>query len=279
MSPPQNAEFPPQARESPVQTREFPVQAVEFPGQAAEFPVQLVVVARDLLQTASRARAAEVSRHGYGPAPDRLAFGPVHSRVVASNGKVRPCRPRRYAPSCPHGRPSECGERHAADDSRVGEPVCGDCYDYNAQAVWNLHAGELWRRTTITLNRHLKAAVKDRDVKVRLSYAKVAKYQRRGVVHFHALIRLDGLDLDNPDNIISPDPSITPELLRSYIETAAIVTRFTTAPHPKNRSGWALTWGSQIDIRWRRVYGSASCWRSPVTTSTHRNGRWRSGIT
>jgi hypothetical protein len=27
---------------------------------------------------------------------------------------------------------------------------------------------------------------------VRVSYAKVAEYQRRGVFHFHAVIRLDG---------------------------------------------------------------------------------------
>jgi hypothetical protein len=27
---------------------------------------------------------------------------------------------------------------------------------------------------------------------VRVSFAKVAEYQRRGVVHFHAIIRLDG---------------------------------------------------------------------------------------
>nr|WP_311132036.1 replication initiator [Nonomuraea gerenzanensis] len=29
---------------------------------------------------------------------------------------------------------------------------------------------------------------------VRLSYAKVAEYQARGLVHFHAVIRLDGPD-------------------------------------------------------------------------------------
>jgi hypothetical protein len=177
------------------------------------------------------------------------AFGPVHSRVVGANGQVRPCRPRRYAPLCPHGRPTECRERHAADDPRVGESICRDCYDYDAQAVWNFHAGELWRRTTITLNRYLKAAGNDRGVRVRLSYAKVAEYQRRGTVHFHALIRLDGVNPDDPDSIVAPDLSITPELLTSYINTAATVTRFTTASHPRHRTGWTLTWGKQTDIR------------------------------
>jgi hypothetical protein len=177
------------------------------------------------------------------------AFGAVHTRVVASNGQARPCRPRRYAPLCPHGRSTECRTRHANDDPCVGEPICRDCYDYDAQAVWNFHAGELWRRTTITLNRYLAAAAKDRGVKVRLSYAKVAEYQRRGTVHFHALIRLDGVNPDEPDTIIVPDASVTPELLSSYIDTAATVTRFTTASHPRHRTGWTLTWGKQTDIR------------------------------
>ena len=177
------------------------------------------------------------------------AFGSVHTRAVGSNGQVKPCRPRRFAPLCPHGRSTECRERHGVDDSCVGEPICRDCYDYDAQAVWNFHAGELWRRTTITLNRYLKTAAKDRGVKVRLSFAKVAEYQRRGTVHFHALIRLDGVNPDDPDTIVAPDPSITPELLGSYIDTAARITRFTTAPHPRHRTGWTLTWGPQTDIR------------------------------
>ncbi|NKQ55426.1 hypothetical protein HFP15_21310 [Amycolatopsis sp. K13G38] len=177
------------------------------------------------------------------------AFGPVHTRVVGGNGQVRPCRPRRFAPLCPHGRSTECRDRHAADDPRVGEPICRDCYDYEAQAAWNFHAGELWRRTTITLNRYLKAAAKDRGVRVRLSYAKVAEYQRRGTVHFHALIRLDGVNPDDPDSIIAPDASLTPELLASYLDTAAHITRFTTEPHPWRRTGWTIAWGRQTDIR------------------------------
>ncbi|UIJ61873.1 hypothetical protein LWP59_09730 [Amycolatopsis acidiphila] len=176
------------------------------------------------------------------------AFGTVHTRVTGSNG-VRPCRPRRYAPLCPHGRSTECRMRHAENDPCVGEPLCRDCYDYDTQAVWNFHAGELWRRTTITLNRYLATAAKDRGVKVRLSYAKVAEFQRRGTVHFHALIRLDGVNPNDPDTIVAPDASITPELLSSLIDTAATVTRFTTASHPRHRTGWTLTWGKQTDIR------------------------------
>jgi hypothetical protein len=176
-------------------------------------------------------------------------FGPVHSRVVGSNGKVRPCRPRRHFSVCAHGRLDTCLERHQGDDSRLGEALCRDCYDYEHQAVWNFHAGELWRRTSITLNRALRSAAKDRGVQVRLSFAKVAEYQRRGVVHFHALIRLDGLNPNDPDSIVAPDPSLMAEHLRSYLEYAAATAGLTTMPHPHNRAGWPIHWGDQVDIR------------------------------
>ena len=190
-------------------------------------------------------------------------FGPVHSCSVGSNGRVRPCRVRRHLEVCEHGKILGCWHRHDTDDPRLGEPLCRDCYDYDRQAVWNLHAGELWRRTTIALNRGLRAAAIDRGLfswevgetsrrkvpHVRLSFAKVAEYQRRGVVHFHALIRLDGYDPDNPERIITPDAAITPELLRAYIDDAARTTAFTMRPHPANRQGWDIAWGEQLDIR------------------------------
>lgn len=187
------------------------------------------------------------------------SFGPVHSRAVGGNGQVRPCRMRRNIQVCRHGKLLTCHRRHTADDPELGEPICLDCYDYDHQAVWNLHAGELWRRTTIALNRRLAAAAraagltwqigKTRGVRVRLSFAKVAEYQRRGVVHFHALIRLDGYDPLDPDRIITPDPAITPDHLAAYIEDATQGTAFTTAPHPRNRTGWPIHWGTQVDIR------------------------------
>ncbi|MPY79808.1 MAG: hypothetical protein GEV04_15330 [Actinophytocola sp.] len=190
-------------------------------------------------------------------------FGPVHSRSITRNGRVKPCRVRRHLEVCEHGKILACWHRHDADDPRVGEPLCRDCYDYQHQAVWNLHAAELWRRTTIALNRALRAAAIERGLyswengeksrrrvpHVRLSYAKVAEYQRRGVVHFHALIRLDGYDPSEPESIITPDAAITPELLRAYIEDAARTTSFTTRPHPHNRQGWDIAWGQQLDIR------------------------------
>ena len=89
-----------------------------------------------------------------------------------------------------------CAEKHAPNDDRLGEPLCPECYDYTASVLFNAYAPELWRRFTITLRRTLarQAGLTNKALaaQIRVSYAKVAEYQRRGVVHFHAVIRLDG---------------------------------------------------------------------------------------
>lgn len=56
-------------------------------------------------------------------------FGPVHSRRERG-GKMLACRPRKAGERCPHGAPAGCHVRHAADDPRLGEPLCPRCYDY-----------------------------------------------------------------------------------------------------------------------------------------------------
>ena len=123
------------------------------------------------------------------------SFGPVHSRRM--RGKtVLPCRPRRdaHARRCPHGRDISCPTRHVEDDPRLGQPMCGDCYDYSAAVLFNAYAGDLWRRFTTYLPRHLARRLGSPArlrAQLRIRYVKVAEYQARGVVHFHAVIRLD----------------------------------------------------------------------------------------
>ena len=94
------------------------------------------------------------------------------------------------------GSPASCSARHAPDDPRPGEPLCPDCYDYTGSVLFNALAPELWRRFTITLRRNLARHAgltgKNLAEQARVSYAKVAEYQRRGVIHFHAIIRIDG---------------------------------------------------------------------------------------
>ncbi len=173
-------------------------------------------------------------------------FGPVHTRPLTPGGKTSRCRPRRKAPLCPHGRRMSCGQRHRDTDACLGKPLCPDCYDYNGTVVWNAHAPELWRRTVITIRRHLDRLARDQQTQVRLSYAKVAEFQARGVVHFHAIFRLDAA---SPDGELVPPSGITARQLAAVIARAATVTGFATVPHPAMPRGWDITWGTQTDTR------------------------------
>jgi hypothetical protein len=145
------------------------------------------------------------------------SFGPVHTRPVPKHicthrrhcdCRPRPCQPGRDA-GCAHGRPAVCFARHERNDPRLGVPLCLDCYRYPHQAVWNNQAGELWRRTTLAITRTIRRAARRRGIDpagVKVSYGKVAEMQRRAVVHFHAVIRLDGRDPDNPATVL-PHPT------------------------------------------------------------------------
>jgi hypothetical protein len=183
------------------------------------------------------------------------SFGPVHTRVVALDGKVARCRPRRKANHCPHGRRISCGQRHKEDDACLGTPLCPDCYDYNAAVVWNAHAPELWRRTVIAIRRRLGTLAKTHRVRVKLSYAKVAEFQRRGLIHYHAIFRLDGFDPVHPERTVPPHPALTAEVLADAIRQAASATWFATVPHPVKPKGWDITWGAQVDPRTVQLTG------------------------
>ena len=177
------------------------------------------------------------------------SFGPVHTRVVTSAGTIARCRPRRKASYCTHGQRISCGQRHKETDACLGRPLCPDCYDYDAAVVWNAHSSELWRRTIITLRRRLDKLAKAHGARVRLSYAKVAEFQRRGLIHFHAIFRLDGIDPNQPERTIQPHPAITADLLADLIRQVAAMAWFATVAHPARPSGWDITWGAQVDPR------------------------------
>jgi hypothetical protein len=178
------------------------------------------------------------------------AFGPVHTRAVdPKTGTVKPCRMRRSIERCPHGRVMACPQRHAENSPCLGQPLCPRCYDYAHHVVWNAWAPELWRRTRIAADRQLRPFERAHGIKLRLSYAKVAEYQTRGLIHFHALIRLDAVDPTNPEEILPPPAVINAADLDQIITTAAASTTFQTPPHPRNPTGWLITWGPQLDIR------------------------------
>jgi Replication initiator protein, pSAM2 len=124
------------------------------------------------------------------------SFGPVHS---ATGGT---CRDRRRIGGfrrCPHGNPLWCNTNHHCGDAMIGQPLCAECYDYNAHVLFTWHLPELWRRFTITLRRAISKKLKDAGVQpksVRVSFVKVVEMQARAVAHIHALIRLDPTDSD-----------------------------------------------------------------------------------
>jgi hypothetical protein len=152
------------------------------------------------------------------------SFGPVHARRER-NGTVLPCRPRRDGRQrvCPHGRDISCPIRHSDDDARLGRAMCPDCYDYESAVVFNASAGELWRRFTTYLPRQLARMMgttqKELRSLVRIRFVKVAEYQARGVVHFHAIIRLDASTTD--DSYAPPPPRWTADILADAITGAA----------------------------------------------------------
>ncbi|MCG5220416.1 replication initiator [Streptosporangium sp. KLBMP 9127] len=175
------------------------------------------------------------------------SFGAVHTRRE-KNGKPLPCHARRDAPTCPHGRVMSCTARHGADEARLGEPLCPDCYDYTGSVLFNALSPELWRRFTEALRRRLAklAGLTMRELRdhVTVSFAKVAEYQRRGLVHFHAVVRLDG-----PGGPTSAPPGwATADLLAQAIQHAASAVTV-TIPAFDNRPAETLRWGTQVDTR------------------------------
>ena len=173
-------------------------------------------------------------------------FGPVHTRRQLPGGRAARCRPRRKTTLCQHGRRLSCGQRHKDTDPALGRPLCPDCYDYYAAVVWNAHAPELWRRTTIAIRRQLARAAKAAGAgKVQLSYAKVAEFQARGLVHFHAIFRLDAT---TDDGDLVP-PALDAAQLAAAITAAAASTWFATVAHPARPKGWDIRWGAQLDTR------------------------------
>jgi hypothetical protein len=180
------------------------------------------------------------------------SFGTVHTRSLGPDGRARRCRPRRDTPLCEHGVRLSCSKVHAEDDPCLGEPICPDCFDHAGAVVWNNALSELWRRTVpVYLPRtlaHLTAMTQRRLRElVRVAYIKVAEYQRRGLVHLHAVIRLDrAMPNNRASELRPPDGRFTVELLEHAIRDSVDTV---SAPLPDELGGGRVTWGSELDVR------------------------------
>ncbi|MFJ2832321.1 replication initiator [Streptomyces sp. NPDC087263] len=173
------------------------------------------------------------------------SFGPVHHTGDR-------CRPRRDGGKCDHGRPLGCGTLHDANDPLVGQPLCTDCYDCPAHVLWHAHAGKLWDRFVIGVRRQLASAVGLVQSRLsdhaRLSFARVAEYQKRAAVHVHAVVRLDAPagPNDEPPSWASADrlaDAVHGSERRVLVRT----------PYSPAVGELALRWGVQVDARHLRA--------------------------
>jgi hypothetical protein len=180
------------------------------------------------------------------------SFGAVHTRPLDAAGQPRRCRPRRDARVCEHGVRLSCGTVHSDDDPCLGEPICPDCYDHEGAVLWNNALSELWRRTVpVYLPRTLarltgmtQARLREQ---VRVAYVNVAEYQKRGLVHLHAVIRLDrAMPAYRAHEVHSPSPQFGVELLEAALRaTVAEV----DAPLPDELGAGRVRWGEELDVR------------------------------
>jgi hypothetical protein len=169
------------------------------------------------------------------------SFGRVH-RGPDEHGTPRRCHPHRK------GR-NGCGAWHLADDPAVGTPLEPDRYDYTGQVLFNAYAGALWRRFTIEARRALARAAglsrADAHRQVRVVFAKVAEFQTRGCVHYHAIVRLDG-----PNGPASHPPAwATTDLLETAIRHAARAVHL-ASPATPSIAARTMVWGRQLDIQY-----------------------------
>ncbi len=182
------------------------------------------------------------------------SFGPVHARRVKGSEVLR-CHPRDRDQLCRHGRALGCSVRHNERDTAVGTPLCPDCIDCEAQVIWNAMVPQLWHRFWTYLPRELARVMGMTQKKfnglVRLRMAKVGEYQRRGVVHFHAIVRIDAAPPPGDPNGVAPSPA---EFTTEYLDEAVRAARASAVIDcPElaalGRADTSIRWGSEIDVR------------------------------
>ncbi len=166
------------------------------------------------------------------------SFGPVHN--------------------IPDNRRCACGTQHDKTSPELGTPLRPSTYDYTGAVLWNAHAGALWARTTTYIRRALAAFLnmtqKALNAALRISFAKVAEYQQRGLVHFHAVIRLDG-----------PEGSNEPPPRWASVGALTAAIKYATCKEPddemrkdmranltvasKDTGDREIRWGDRVDVR------------------------------
>jgi hypothetical protein len=111
--------------------------------------------------------------------------------------------------------------------------------------LFSWHAPELWRRFTIQLRRFLSRQLRDRaenPKNTRVSFMKVVELQRRGLPHFHAVIRLDAASVPGQPPS-QPDTSISTRDFAALVRRAAVAIEITV------NGDKVLQFGDQLDVK------------------------------
>src|SRR5699024_8691777 len=120
------------------------------------------------------------------------------------------------------------------------------------QTIWQWHCPELWRRFTIRLRRlvasHLGMSEKASRDLLRVQFAKVGEYQKRGAIHLHALVRLDGAPTDE-EPFPSPGVDVPASWLAEHCLEAARDIEVSATPVDAYDSPRVLRFGRQVDAR------------------------------
>jgi hypothetical protein len=168
------------------------------------------------------------------------SFGAVHT--IHANGTCHPVPARRRC--CQNGGRAHCEAAHDYDETALGQPLCGDCYDYVGHVLFSWYAPELWRRFTIRVRRLLSQALNklgENPDDVRVSFMKVVELQRRGLPHFHAVIRLDAASEpgEAPD---APDTGLSSAGFAQLVHQATDIDMTLD-------DGRVIGFGDQVDIK------------------------------
>jgi hypothetical protein len=144
---------------------------------------------------------------------------------------------------CRHGRSRTCRVKHLENSPELGRPLCVECFDYEGAVIWNAHASKLWNNTIQAIRRSLAetGGLSQRNLKLvaQVHYLKVAEMQRRGLIHFHAILRADG-----PKSVDAETPEwLSTETLALVVQQAARETKAV------GLDGRAIRWGQRFTVQ------------------------------
>ena len=186
------------------------------------------------------------------------SFGAVHTRVVPAhrancgrkNGQPCACPASPATPAATTRAAHTAAHCPAPPDTPTDTGSSGVHCAWTATTTTTRSCGTtmspaLWSRTVQQFQR----IAKRQGCIVR--YAKVAEFQRRGVVHFHALLRLDVKPAKGEDPAVLVAPAhVTADDLAGWVNDAAASTGLQSSPHPETGQSWPILWGHRgVDTR------------------------------